>query len=85
MSDEVTVISTFILTTEDEGDPHQELPPRMKQVLELRDQAMSYNEIAELLGISKSAVASQLWLARRRGFHSHCDRRWAKNLRKVIK
>jgi len=82
MSDEVTVVSTFILTTEDEEDPNHELPPRMRQVLELRDQAMSYVEIAKSLGISRSAVATQLWLARQRGFHSHCDRRWAKNLRR---
>lgn len=59
-----------------------ELFPRLSQALSLRDQLLSYSEIAKEMSISKSTVATYLWMARKMGLLIECDGRWAKKLRR---
>ena len=66
----------------DDDDDRDVIPPRTFRVLVLRDQLFSYNEIAQQLGITKSTVATHLWMARKLGLASECDGQWAKKARR---
>ena len=67
---------------DEEDEVGDELPPRLLQALTLRDSGLSYDEIAQEMGVTKSTVASHLWYARRRGLIPEYDGRWARVARR---